>query len=148
MKHANVNVPLAQVVIRCTLCLLLSIMTSTFQANATRRPAILPAPRQVPSGLFGNVHVPSFTTPVVLPPSRCSPAVIEVPALDDKKALYKLATLRNASRTVNGGLVLYCSSTVHLRPPTIVIDGVIIWISRFPYQLVRTVTSLDEIGVT
>ncbi|KAG1901919.1 uncharacterized protein F5891DRAFT_979044 [Suillus fuscotomentosus] len=112
---------------------------STFQANATRRPPIRPAPRRVPQGFFDDVQYsgPSSTThpdpplhrlrnafalswgshPRALlagipslfhrsPPntdepnepqqrprgpgtsSRRSPPVVDVPALDDKKALY------------------------------------------------------------
>jgi hypothetical protein len=57
MNHAYV--PLAQDVIRRTLYLFLTLMlivTSTFQANATRRPPIRPAPRQVPAGFFDDVQ--------------------------------------------------------------------------------------------
>jgi hypothetical protein len=57
MKHAYVL--LAQDVTRRMLYLLLTlilIVTSTFQANAARRPPIRPAPHQVPAGFFDNVQ--------------------------------------------------------------------------------------------
>ncbi|KAG2039703.1 hypothetical protein BDR03DRAFT_950957 [Suillus americanus] len=126
------------------------IVTSTFQANATRRPAIHPFPRRVPEGFFDDVqcHGPFSTTrhlhpdlslhrrrrafalswgshPRALltrlpqlfrrsqpnsnepiksqrrsgpstPPRRCPP-VVEVPALDDKKALYTARRPERAS---------------------------------------------------
>jgi hypothetical protein len=57
MEHAHI--PLAQDVIRRTLYLfltLLLIVTSTCKVNATRRPPIHSAPRQVPAGFFDNVQ--------------------------------------------------------------------------------------------
>jgi hypothetical protein len=82
---------------------------------------------------------------------RCRPSIVEVPALDDKKVHlvwdvfcmagvsificrhYMLlgghgrnqpATMQNASRALNGGLVLCCSSAVCCCPPKAIINGV------------------------
>ena len=57
MKHAYAS--LAQAVIRCTLHPFLAltlIVTSTFQANATRPPPIHSTPRRVPQGFFDGVQ--------------------------------------------------------------------------------------------
>jgi hypothetical protein len=57
MKHAYV--PLTQDVIRrmfYPFLTLMLIVTLTYKINATRRPPIRPAPRQVPAGFFNNVE--------------------------------------------------------------------------------------------
>jgi len=57
MKHTYVL--LAQDVIRRMLYLILTLMlivTSTYKVNATRRPPIRPALRQVPAGFFDDTQ--------------------------------------------------------------------------------------------
>ncbi|KAG2745891.1 hypothetical protein P692DRAFT_201807489 [Suillus brevipes Sb2] len=134
---------LAQAVIKCTLRPFLTsklTLTSTFQANATRRPPIHPIPRQVPQGFFDGVQnhyppspqlrrrslVPSWglrprallarlpqpfhrsqpnadeSTELQQRPGpstspRRIPPIVEVPCIDDKKALYTTRPLETAS---------------------------------------------------
>ncbi|KAG1893568.1 uncharacterized protein F5891DRAFT_1196195 [Suillus fuscotomentosus] len=67
-------------------------------ANVTRRPPICPVPCQVPPGFFDNVQGSGPQRPRGPGTSfRPNTPVVDVPALDDKKALYVARPPKRAS---------------------------------------------------